>query len=537
MATTPSIAMIPSGYKDEKVYSVLPTNGDGDFTFARTSTATRVNSNGLIEEVGINKPRLDYSDGACPSLLLEPTSTNKIQYSEEFANGYWTKNNSSVQGDPSTEGTEEVTNGDFATDSDWTKSAGVTIGGSICTFLAVASTGSVRQAVAATTAGKMFKVEYEVLSLSAGAFNVTMNGQVNQGTNATTIGIHTDYIVAPSLTTTTFGISAVSTTTGSIDNLSVKEVQGFVSPSGDTSAFKVNGNSVVDNSGLSTFFTITAGVQSYSIFAKKGEINILQVGFGGTFGDSYANVNLTNGVVEVESGQTTTVSEFSNGWYRITSVATATAGSGYWFLNITDDPSMGRNGDYIGNGTDGLYLFGAQTEQQSYATSYIKNEGDANGITRAADSANGSGDATVINSTEGTLYFEGSALADEVLDRRISLSDGTLNNYVSIGYSRFTGSIVGEIYSGGVLQNTNWGAQGITQANNNKFALSWGGGTMKFYLNGTETNTESATSPIGMDSLDFTAGDSSQPMFSNTKDLRVYTTALSNEELETLTTI
>ena len=48
MATTPSIAMIPSGYKDEKVYSVLPTNGDGDFTFARTSTATRVNSNGLV---------------------------------------------------------------------------------------------------------------------------------------------------------------------------------------------------------------------------------------------------------------------------------------------------------------------------------------------------------------------------------------------------------------------------------------------------------------------------------------------------------
>ena len=39
----PKLAMIPSGYKEGKVYSVLPTNGDGDFTFSRGSSATRVN--------------------------------------------------------------------------------------------------------------------------------------------------------------------------------------------------------------------------------------------------------------------------------------------------------------------------------------------------------------------------------------------------------------------------------------------------------------------------------------------------------------
>ena len=72
----PSIAMIPSGYKANKLYSVLPTNGDGDFTTTRNTVATRVNENGLIEEVASNVPRLDYSDGGCPSLLLEPTSTN-----------------------------------------------------------------------------------------------------------------------------------------------------------------------------------------------------------------------------------------------------------------------------------------------------------------------------------------------------------------------------------------------------------------------------------------------------------------------------
>ena len=73
----PSLAMIPSGYKDGKVYSVLPSNGDGDFTFSRGSSATRVNQDGLIEEItDQDTPRLDYSDGSCPSLLLEPQSTN-----------------------------------------------------------------------------------------------------------------------------------------------------------------------------------------------------------------------------------------------------------------------------------------------------------------------------------------------------------------------------------------------------------------------------------------------------------------------------
>ena len=73
---TPSIAMIPSGYKATKVYSVLPTNGDGDFTFDRNNAGTRVNKDGLIEQVATDVPRLDYSDGSCPSLLLEPASVN-----------------------------------------------------------------------------------------------------------------------------------------------------------------------------------------------------------------------------------------------------------------------------------------------------------------------------------------------------------------------------------------------------------------------------------------------------------------------------
>ena len=55
-----SLVLVPSGYKAGKVYSQVPTNGDGDLTFTRASDATRVNSDGEIEVVGSGVPRLDY---------------------------------------------------------------------------------------------------------------------------------------------------------------------------------------------------------------------------------------------------------------------------------------------------------------------------------------------------------------------------------------------------------------------------------------------------------------------------------------------
>jgi len=88
----PTLAMIPSGYKAGKVYSVLPVNGDGDFsTFTRASQATRLNNAGFIETVDANVPRLDYTNGGCPVLLLENQKVNNLTYSEDFNN--WTKLN------------------------------------------------------------------------------------------------------------------------------------------------------------------------------------------------------------------------------------------------------------------------------------------------------------------------------------------------------------------------------------------------------------------------------------------------------------
>ena len=48
---------------------------DGDFDFTRATTATRVNSSGLIESVASGLPRIDFTGGT-GQILLEPASTN-----------------------------------------------------------------------------------------------------------------------------------------------------------------------------------------------------------------------------------------------------------------------------------------------------------------------------------------------------------------------------------------------------------------------------------------------------------------------------
>ena len=86
-----SLALIPAAYKTSKVYSAIPTNGDGDFTFSRSGTgATRINKAGLVETMGTNVPRLNYdltngTPASCPSLLLEPSRTNSVVQSNNLS--------------------------------------------------------------------------------------------------------------------------------------------------------------------------------------------------------------------------------------------------------------------------------------------------------------------------------------------------------------------------------------------------------------------------------------------------------------------
>jgi hypothetical protein len=100
---TPSLILVPARFKTGKLYTPLATTSggvvlgaSGDFNVTRATTATRVNANGLIESVASGIPRLDYytsgGTAGCPALLVEPSGSNVLSYSEEFTNAAWTKN-------------------------------------------------------------------------------------------------------------------------------------------------------------------------------------------------------------------------------------------------------------------------------------------------------------------------------------------------------------------------------------------------------------------------------------------------------------
>jgi hypothetical protein len=97
-----SLLVTPNAEKAGKLYSIIPANGNGDFSVTRATTATRTNASGLIESTPINEPRLDYSLGSCPNILLEPQRTNIILRSEEFNNVSWIKLTTTITADSTT---------------------------------------------------------------------------------------------------------------------------------------------------------------------------------------------------------------------------------------------------------------------------------------------------------------------------------------------------------------------------------------------------------------------------------------------------
>lgn len=80
LLTQASLILTPNAYKASKLHSIVPTNGNGDMTVVRATaaTATRVNSSGVVELVGVNVPRLNYDSLGSASILLEPLRTNVL---------------------------------------------------------------------------------------------------------------------------------------------------------------------------------------------------------------------------------------------------------------------------------------------------------------------------------------------------------------------------------------------------------------------------------------------------------------------------
>ena len=163
-----SIILTPTAYNNGEALCVKPSDGSGDFDFSRNSAATRVNAQGLVENVQI-------------------LSSNLVQNGDFSEEGVQEVSNGSF----SQEGAELVTNGNFDTDSDWNKGTGWTISGGL---LNASSASSNCFQSSNFLLGKTYKLTYSISNYVSGSFRVTI-GSTGFGQNRSSNGTFVEYIV------------------------------------------------------------------------------------------------------------------------------------------------------------------------------------------------------------------------------------------------------------------------------------------------------------------------------------------------------
>jgi hypothetical protein len=87
-----------------KMYSVIPENGTGDFAVSRNGTATYFDKDGLLKTALANVPRFEFDPltGEYKGVLVEGSATNFALRSQEFTNSYWQKLRITVTGSATT---------------------------------------------------------------------------------------------------------------------------------------------------------------------------------------------------------------------------------------------------------------------------------------------------------------------------------------------------------------------------------------------------------------------------------------------------
>jgi hypothetical protein len=183
-----------------------------------------------------------------------------------------------------------------------------------------------------------------------------------------------------------------------------------LSPDGTANASRVIETLTTGNHALSNLFSSISGVSyTTSVFVKPNGRNIA-IEYSSAFGATQRILaDLTAKTTTLQAGSaTSTIQELTNGWFRVSMTATATATAS---VGLSFYPANGTARNYEGDGTSGIYLWGSQTEQGAEYTSYIPTVDTA--VTRSADDATitGANFSDWYNSAKGTFRADFTSIA------------------------------------------------------------------------------------------------------------------------------
>jgi hypothetical protein len=265
-------------------------------------------------------------------------------------------------------------------------------------------------------------------------------------------------------------------------------------------------------------FTGTSGVtHNISAFIKAGTHNQVRLQEG--FSASNIDVNLSNGNIIANSNSSNLkVEEYPNNWYRVSFNFTSSGTNLQFALYFNGSYSSGEN----------VYLYGGQIEEGAYSTSIIPTSGSA--VTRTADACTGGGVSDTFSDTEGTVFIDIEPFT-HIGDPRISLSDGGSNK---VTFSFANSTQVRMLVFNGSLQAEKF--QNITYGDRIKLAITYKNNEFKFVFNGSVVLTDTSGSvPTGFDRFNFTNSAGSQNFQGEVYQAMVFNEALSDSELQTLT--
>lgn len=555
-----SLVMIPSGYKEDVLYSVKPRNGEGDFTFTRASTGTRVNADGYIEEV--------------------PWNLNT--YSEDFTNSSYIKdsgiivgstdnispigNNTATQINVTNSGRiyKNVTSGAYRT-SVYLKAGTFayfkfansqidlilgTISSPYSSSIEDVGNGWYRISVSFLTTIRPFQVQaypdntYTTHTQSGNYF--IWGSMLNYGDTTKPYIKTTDRLDVPRLdytggaTTPTLLLEGQRTNTVlNSEDISQNTILNNASVTTDqtTSPSNIdNADKITFGSGSGFFYkqTTISAASTFSVFLKYDDYQYFQLMGTGDV-DHYANFDIQNGVLgNVGSQATAKIEDYGNGWYRCS--LSMYAGTFAGAQRVYKTTSLTASWAGGGGGAGSVFAWGIQLESGIYATSYIPTNGTS--VTRVADVSETSGLSDYIGQLEGSFIIDFKCPAGG--GGQIYIWNGTIQERLVINvYTNNTRIDALAVVENSLVANENLFDQDTTQRT--IYGIRYRENDFEIWVNGvlkaTETGTFSFWSAGTLDQFDFNDYNNNAKFVGNVNKVIFTTTYPTDEEMQKLTTI